>query len=229
MFRLRLSTTNAGVRTRPSTAGNPPGKLFLIGIVTLVVLWVLSGWLFGRQGPEQTILEPDSAPVVLAIQRIGQLHTVAMPMKDVLREESEAAPQGMAATLPGASSIYHWATHNQALVVAEGTVEAGIDLSQLTPKDVTTSRGADGKSLVRVHLPPVTIYRPTVRVRVENNQPGPFWRDENIVPKAQQDAEQRFTEAAEKAGIRQQARNNAIQKLNEMRHLFGDREVEFTF
>jgi hypothetical protein len=171
----------------------------------------------------------DSGPVVLSIQKIGQLHTASFTMKDVLRQESQHDPEGWVSNVPGAADVVHWATHNEALAVAEGTVEAGVDLSRVSVQDVTREKRADGKTVLHVRLPPVILYPPVVRLHVIHSQNGPFWRDEDIVPKAQARATQLFQAAAEQSGIRDRAQDNAIQTLQAMERAMGHTDVEFHF
>lgn len=191
-------------------------------------VWLLGTWLWNIGQSHRDGLPPETGPVVLAMQKIGQLHTTSFTMKDVVREETQVEPEGIIGNVPGVSNVVHWATRNQVLVVADGVVEAGVDLSALSAKDVTGTKDVTGKPVWRVHLPPVTIYPPNVKVRVEQNNPGWMWHDDNIVPKAQEKASQRLREAADKTGIRQQAQDNAIQTLHQMQQTMG-RDVEFYF
>jgi hypothetical protein len=150
-------------------------------------------------------------------------------MKDILRQVSESDPDGWIASLPGATDVVHWATHNEAVVEAQGSVEAGVNLARLTAKDVTRIRKPDGSYLVRVHLPAVSIYPPNVHLRVVNDRPGLMWRDEQILPKAQFHASQLFRESARKGGIVAQAQANALHTLEGMEGTLGHKDVEFTF
>ncbi|MCW3098979.1 MAG: hypothetical protein JWL77_4597 [Chthonomonadaceae bacterium] len=87
----------------------------------------------------------------------------------------------------------------------------------------------DGSTHLRVHLPPVMIYPPNVKVHVEHSQSGLMWHDENIVPKAEATAAHLFEEAAEKADIRGKARSNALETLQKTFKTLGVKNVEFMF
>lgn len=227
MVRIPVSSTNrpaAAPRLR-SLKGSRP---FVAGAFAFLGVWLLCQWVWNTRQANTRDMPIELGPVVLAMQKIGQLHTASFTMKDVVRQETQTEPEGMLANLPGASGVVHWATHNQALVVAEGTVEAGIDLSRLSAKDVTQAKRPDGTTALRVHLPPVTLYPPRVQARVERNEAGLMWRDENIIPKAEEKASQQFLVAAEKSGIRKQAEDNAIHTLQTMQHTLGH-DVEFYF
>ena len=218
-----MASPFSAARLRPLLTGRR-----LAGAGVLLGLLLMADWAWNARLAVVRDLPPESGPVVLSMQKIGELHTASFTMKDVVRQETQAEPEGLVSHLPGAVAMVHWATHNQALVVAEGTVEAGIDLSQLSARDVTWGTRSDGAKVWRVHLPPVKIYPPKVTERVEQNAAGMLWRDENIVPKAQERAAQQFVAAAEKSNIRQKAQENAIQTLHAMQHTFGQ-EIEFYF
>ena len=217
--------------TRPAAAPRlpiPGLRSFVAGAFALLAILLLCQWVWNARQSNMRDMPIELGPVVVAMQKIGQLHTASFTMKDVVHQETQSEPEGPLASFPGASNVVHWATRNQALVVAEGTVEAGVDLSRLTEKDVTQTKRPDGTAILRVHLPPVTLYPPRVQARVERNEAGMLWRDENIVPKAQEKASRQFLEAAEKQGIRQQAQDNAIHTLQTMQHTLGH-DVEFYF
>jgi hypothetical protein len=114
-------------------------------------------------------------------------------------------------------------------VVAVGSVEAGIDLRRISASDVTPVRLSDGTQGLRVRLPEPTIYPPAITVRVEKSGSGLLWKDENLVPKAEAEASRRFLDAAEKDGIRQHAKDNALEQMGKMRNLLGQKNIEFYF
>ncbi len=231
MGRFRLSPDYARYEPHAMAMGpaaSPLKKIALFAICAMLIC-LAAGWMFefGRQRSAE--LEPQTGPVLIAMQRLGQLHTVSFAMKDVLRQESQQEPEGWARNIPGVTGLVHWTTHNDALVVAQGSVEAGVDLSKLTDKDVSKVKTPDGKTVLRVHLPPVTVYPPNVTVHVENANSGAFWHDDNIVPKAQAQASRRFLDAAEQQNIRSVAQENAIRMLSQMQHTLGSPDIQFTF
>ncbi len=193
-----------------------------IGVVALVLFGSL---LSGRARNEPAV---QVGPLVASIQRMGQLHTVRYNMQDVVEHERSLEPQGILRSLPGADAVYHSATRNKVLVVAEGGVEAGVDLSKVTPENVTAVRTTSG-TRYRVRLPRATVYNPDVHVRVVNHDQGLFWNDENIVPEATRTVEQRFVAAAQKSDILATAETNALQMLTQMHLATGRSDVEFVF
>ncbi len=195
-------------------------------VFTVAALCLYAGW---RLAHPAAAPEPDSGPLLVAIRNIGQLHSASYTMKDVLRQETEQTPTGILADIPGGIELTHWATRNKALVTAEGTVEAGIDLSKIAPADISREKQPDGATLFRVHLPPVSLYPPVMKVHVENHSRGLLWRDENIAPAAQQEAGRRFIAAAEADGIRRKAACNAIATLQKLQSSVGNANVVFSF
>jgi hypothetical protein len=204
-------------------------KWLALCALALIAVGLCAGWLLGRSGLRPYGLEPDTGPVLLAVQKIGDLHTAKFIMNDVLHQDSQQEPDGLLGRVPGVAGVVHWATHNQALVTAKGSVEAGVDLSHLSVKDVTVLKQPDGTTRLRVHLPPVTVYPPNVTIQVEDSKSGPFWNDKNIVPKAEAQARTRFLDAAQNGGIRATAQENAVKMLTQMMHALGKDNVEFTF
>jgi hypothetical protein len=228
MFKVRFSPS--GPQTAALRTVTPAyGKMLSTLALLLVGGWALLHWIVATRHANQDGLPPDSGPVLVAIQQIGQLHTVTYSMKDVLHQESHHDPEGWVSNVPGATEVVHWATHNEALVMVEGTVDAGVDLSRLSARDVTVVKRPDGSTFQRIHLPPTTLYPPVVHLKVIHSDPGPFWRDENIVPKAQERAAKQFLTAAEQSGIRAKAQANAIQQLQAIEHALGHNDVEFAF
>lgn len=182
---------------------------------------------FSARPPERE--SPVSiVPLLSSIQNLGKLHAVRYNMSDVVEHERKLEPTGVFRALPGASEVYGAVTRNQVLVKAEGGVEAGVDLSQVGPENVTQIRTPEGVK-VRVRLPRAEVYTPDVRVSVVRKQEGIFWRDDNLVPEATRAVEKRFSEAARNANILQTAESNAVAMLSKMVHLTGSASVEFYF
>src|SRR5262249_32396234 len=150
------------VSQRPVPASAAALKALRRAGVALVCLILVVGWFVWRGNRRAE--EPETGPILLSMQSIGQLHTARMDLKEVLHHDTDRQPEGWLRDVPAANEIAHWATHNQALVTADGSVEAGVDLSRLTARDITRIPQPDGSIRLRVHLPPVTIYPPNVRV-----------------------------------------------------------------
>ena len=219
-----------GARTGTSTGVNKSLKVIL-GIAACVLAgWLITKAVIGVRNSAAAVNDDlDARPVITSLQQLGQLHTIKMNMKDVLRKSSDKDAEGWLHYVPGADTISNWATHNEALVNAEGSVEAGIDLSRISAADVTTVKTPGGASILRVHLPRAVVYPPNVRLNVEYSNNGLLWKDENLIPKAEAEASRRFKETAEKGGIRQHAQDNAVERLRQMQSVMGHQNLEFYY
>lgn len=227
MFRFRLAPTS--VPYGPSGGSNAGMKWMGALAVALLVMGIAAGWLLGRHQDRTGENYRDTGPIIMQMQKLGQLHTASFHESDVLTQETQADAGGWVKAIPGAEKVVGWATRNQAVVKATGTVEAGLDMTLISEKNIEQVKGDDGAMHLRVHLPAVTVYPPNVKVHVEHSQSGIFWHDENIVPKAEETASHLFEEAAEKADIRGKARANALETLQKTFKTLGVKNVEFMF
>jgi hypothetical protein len=170
----------------------------------------------------------QTGPLVKEIQALGQLHTVRYNVHDVLQHEQALKPSGWVRAIPLADRLYDMATKNTVLINADGGIEAGVDLSKVTPASVSRVTTPEGVKL-RVRLPQPEVYAPEVHVSVADHKRGLLWNDENIVPEATEQAARRFREAAEKSDILAAAQTNAIEALTKMQLAQGSTNVEFYF
>lgn len=193
------------------------------GIVGVTCAWAIGFWSL-RPRPS----EPAVGPLVQEIQRLGQLHTVRYNLRDVVEHERALEPSGLLASVPGAAALYRAGTKNTVVVIAEGGVEAGVDLSQVTEASVTKVPSSEGARL-RIRLPRATLFPPQVNVRVVQRQSGLFWKNENIVPEVTAAAQQRFQEAAYRSDILATAETNAVETLSKLQRVSGNEKVEFYF
>jgi hypothetical protein len=210
------------MRTKPKLS---PLKLILIALGGIWAFGLLTGIYVAKPNSTPTVL---TAPLIMQIQSLGQLHTVRYNVQDVLEHERHLEPQGWVSSLPGASALYESTTRNKVLVVANGGVEAGVDLSQVGLQNVTKVITPQGTK-VRIQIPHATLFAPEVHVKVVNRQAGVFWNDDNIVPEATQEVERRFKETASKNGILASAETNAVKMLSNMQAAAGNPNVEFYF
>jgi hypothetical protein len=194
-------------------------------LIVFVVGLVAGRFLSGPGDPEPGI---SVAPLVKSIQQLGQFHTVRFNMHDVIEHQRALEPKGLLGSVPGVGSLYKAATRNKVLVVAEGGVEAGVDLSQVNTESVTKVQTPEGPRY-RIRLPRATVYTPEVKVQVVRRRPGLFWNNENIVPEATRAVEQRWVSAAQQGNIAQAAETNAVQMLSQMQLASGNTRVEYYF
>lgn len=205
-------------------------KIFVGVILAGVVLFsCLFTALWVGDVRNQDRLPADTGPVLQAIKQLGQLHTVSYNFKDTVRQQTHEDPKGFWADIPGAKSVVAWATANHALVIAEGNVQAGVDLSKVTTADVKYQPLADGKRGLIVQLPPITIYPPNVHVRVVNESDSIFYHDKNIIPRTEAHAAQIFQQSAIDKGIVATAQQNTLHQLKTLMTKLKVNNVTFVF
>ncbi len=170
----------------------------------------------------------NTGSILVSMQKLGDLHTARISLKQEVDQKTNEQASGWLKAVPGANWLVGKATQNHAVVIADGTVEAGINLAKLTACDVRNTV-QNGVSTVTVHLPPVQLYPPNVTVHVISQSGSLFYNDENIVPQAQAHAATLFTSEAQQMHIEDQARSAAIQQLTGLTTKFGVKHVAFVF
>ena len=200
--------------------------MILSGVILLSCLFTA---LWVGHVHEENRLPADTGPVLEAIKQLGQLHTVSYHFKDTVQQQTHEEPKGFWADIPGAKSVVAWATANHALVIAEGNVQAGVDLSKVTTDDVKSKPMADGKRGLIVQLPPITIYPPNVHVRVVNESDSIFYHDKNIIPQTEAHAAQIFQQSAIDKGIVATAQQNTLHQLKTLMTRLKVKNVTFVF
>ncbi|RYG36518.1 DUF4230 domain-containing protein [bacterium] len=173
--------------------------LSIVALVAALGVGILLGGRFGTKSGEST---PWAGPLVLEkVKALGDLHTVSHTYQRVFEFETSQDVEGAWSAVPAASNIVQAATRNHALVSANGSVEAGVDLTQAR---------YEGTTLV---MPAPKVYEPNVKLRVHDQKTGLFWRDQNLAPKATESARAEFRVAAMRSGILKTAKENAERQV----------------
>ena len=194
--------------------------LFAGSLVTLLIILVL----FGRSlmslsaSPTPTLVPTPtlitSSAVVQQIQRLSRLETSSYSIQSVVSVERPGGLLGIG--------------RQKVLIIVQGTVIAGIDLSKLRPEDVTVS--PDGKQ-VTVKLPKVEIlsrYLDEGATQVYDHQTGLFTQpDSSLVIEAQQMGMSRVMQAACDGGIMKRATDDGQKALREFLRVVGFEVVSF--
>jgi len=119
-----------------------------------------------------------------------------------------------------------WYGENRVLLLAQGVVKAGVDLSQLKPEDVSVS----GKR-VRLRLPPpriTDVYLDETQTRVVERETGLLRAfDKNLEQTARQTALDDIGRAARRSGILKDAEERTRSQLTELFRQLGCEQVEF--
>lgn len=163
-------------------------------------------------GLRQRATSPDSAAVVAQVQQLNQLATVRYTVQKVVGMEEQKQPVGS----------------EKILLVMQATVEAGVDLSSLTPRDV--ERRSDGTLVLR--LPPARILHVSVddkETRVWDRQKT-WWTpwvpySVDLEKKARLEGLEAVKTAALRMGILKQAERNAEAAIRGLLQLAGVRVV----
>ncbi len=195
----------------------------LVGGSLLMLLIVLI--LFGRSlmsgsaPPPTPTLAPTptvitSSAIVQQIQRLSRLETSSYSVQSVVSAERPGGLLGIG--------------RQKVLIIVQGIVIAGIDLSKLRPEDVTIS--PDGKQ-VKVKLPEAEIlsrYLDEGATRLYDHQTGLFTQpDSSLVIEAQQMGMSRVMQAACEGGIMKRATEDGQKALREFLRVVGFEVIRF--
>jgi len=171
------------------------------------------GWFF--EVPVQTRTSPV---VVQGIQRLDQLSTVRFNESVVITKES------------GGEGIRQILTGEKLILVAEGDVEAGLDLSNLNREDVRLN---EKNKSVTIDLPQPQILSASLdekHTRVYDRDVGLVPRispSESLAEEARDEAQDKLLEAARKDDILIYAERNAEDSIRSFVTTLGFEEVRF--
>jgi uncharacterized protein DUF4230 len=171
------------------------------------------GWFFDV--PVQTTTSPV---VVKGIQRLDRLATVRFNESVVITKES------------GGKGLRQLLTGEKLILVAEGDVEAGIDLSSLDRGDV---RVDDKNKSVTIDLPQPQLFSASLdekHTRVYDQDMGLMPRinpSEDLAEEARGEAQDQLLEAARKDDILDYAERNAEGSIRSFVSTLGFEEVRF--
>jgi hypothetical protein len=198
----------------------------LVWALVIVVLALVTGVGIARYGDRIPWLAPilgqptqNSEAVVQGIQRLNELATVKYTTQVIVTEEQNT--RILQQPLP------EFLTGEKVLLMAVGEVQAGIDLEELSQRDV------------QVEGQRVTIDLPQARIldsSLDEDKTKLYDRDRGLLrirgndallEEARRDAEDRMVEAARQNGIVEQAQNNAEESLRVFVTSLGYEDVVF--
>jgi hypothetical protein len=200
-----------------SEQGAPSGKPRKAGWLALLVLIGTGSYFIGKRAhveqppPTSVTVEQPMPSVVLAVQSLARLQSVAFHMERVVDlTKKEQALWGLVET------------EDNILLVAVGDVEAGVDLGKLQKGDVTVD---ETKKSVRVVLPPVELFA----ARLDNERTYVHSRRTDVLGKkdvqleteARQRAERSIRDGALEAGILKLAEESAINTVRSLVQSLG--------
>lgn len=158
-------------------------------------------------GPAPTPAFISGDAIVQEIRKVSRLETTTYTIERVI-EAKQSDP-----------SWPDWLRGDRLLLIANGTVIAGVDLGQLQPSDVVVA--PDGQS-VTVKLPPVQIFNRdsilnNAKTRVYDRQTGILAApNQNLETQARQAAEGQLLQAACDEDIMQRATDDSREAVSKM-------------
>jgi hypothetical protein len=164
--------------------------------------------------PTPTII-PDPVTIIHEVQSLARLETIQYSVEKVITAETRQGPFGF---LFG----------DRLLLVAHGSVIAGVDLAEITESDISI----DEKGVVTLQLPPAEIFIAALdneKTYVYDREVGFLRRgDVELESAARLAAEKEILEAALSDGILEQAQINAEAYLFRLLGSLGFSNVRFT-
>jgi hypothetical protein len=158
----------------------------------------------------------NTPAVVLQIQSLSELVTVKYIIEKVVFAEAPRTTT-IDQLLPGRD--------DKLILLAQGVVKAGVDLSKIRPEDVTTS----GQT-IRITVPRAVItdqYLDENATQVLDRRAGLLRSyDQKLEQQARQEALAQIVRAARKNGIEREANERAQQQLKTFLKSLGYQEVE---
>jgi len=191
-------------------------KNILYGVLIAALVFTFLGlYAFLRYGQMQS-KKIDSTAVIMKVRALSRLETASFTIERII-DIKESTGTKLTDVLFGDSI----------LLIAQGEVVAGIDLSKLTEKDITIE---DKKITLRLPAPEILTSRlDSEKTRVYDRRQGLFTKgDKNIESKARSQAEASIRKAACDGKILDQAYENAKKQIRTLLLALGYEEVEIT-
>lgn len=189
-------------------------KLIVGSFLTLVLLILLTVAFYSNPfGKPIVRIDLSRDSVIKEMQKLGSLETAAFSIEKIV----EAGQQG--------NAFQDLLYGDRILLIAHGKVIAGVDLYTLTDQDIKIQ----GKEL-SVNLPAPRILSSTLdnsKTRVYDRTQGYLSRgNKDLETKARQAAEASITKAACDAGILEEARTSAIERIKQLFEFAGFSSVK---
>ncbi|MGA6102437.1 DUF4230 domain-containing protein [Psychrobacter pocilloporae] len=221
-----MNNTNGTHKPAKQPIATMSWVILLIGLAAIVFA-IYSAQKITEEEPIETITREG---VVTQIQQLNRLHTVAFSVDTVITSER-----------PG-SWMKLWQDEQKALFIAHGRVEAGVDLSALTPEmvqviqptqtitdaeDEQAANNAPASTMpqINITLPPTEIFSVYLDdIEIYDWQTGAFGMmqvDPKILAQAQIMAKKEVLERACRGDVMNMALQNAQTQLQQLFALTG--------
>ena len=217
-----MNSTNGTHKPAKQPIATMSWVILLIGLAAIVFA-IYSAQKITEEEPIETITREG---VVTQIQQLNRLHTVAFSVDTVITSER-----------PG-SWMKLWQDEQKALFIAHGRVEAGVDLSALTPEmvqvvqpvqvdeaQVDSNVPISAMPQINITLPPTEIFSVYLDdIEIYDWQTGAFGMmqvDPKILAQAQTMAKKEVLERACRGDVMNMALQNAQTQLQQLFALTG--------
>ena len=217
-----MNSTNGTHKPAKQPIATMSWVILLIGLAAIVFA-IYSAQKITEEEPIETITREG---VVTQIQQLNRLHTVAFSVDTVITSER-----------PG-SWMKLWQDEQKALFIAHGRVEAGVDLSALTPEMVQVVQPVQADEAqvdsnvpistmpqINITLPPTEIFSVYLDdIEIYDWQTGAFGMmqvDPKILAQAQTMAKKEVLERACRGDVMNMALQNAQTQLQQLFALTG--------
>lgn len=217
-----MNNTNGTHKPAKQPIATMSWVILLIGLAAIVFA-IYSAQKIKEEEPIETITREG---VVTQIQQLNRLHTVAFSVDTVITSER-----------PG-SWMKLWQDEQKALFIAHGRVEAGVDLSALTPEMVQVVQPVQADEAqvdsnvpistmpqINITLPPTEIFSVYLDdIEIYDWQTGAFGMmqvDPKILAQAQTMAKKEVLERACRGDVMNMALQNAQTQLQQLFALTG--------
>lgn len=194
---------------RPSEVSNSLNPIKILLLLILMCGIILTILLFKNPlSKPSTYIDLSRDSVVKEMQSLGRLETAAFSIEKIV----EAGIEG--------NVLQDLLYGDRILLIANGKVLAGVDLTTLSSEDVEV----DGKNLT-VNLPAPFIFSSSLdssKTKVYDRSQGLLSQgDKDLETEARKSAEQSIREAACGSGILEEARKNAIERVKQLFEFAG--------
>ena len=213
-----------GIRRKERSAGRGGGFVLALAAVGLTAMFLLAGKMFGFIDFGSTEIDRSQPPLLVQLSDLSEYRAASSNYELVIDLENDV------------KFLPDFVAGERSVMVAAGTVDAKVDFSGLTDKNIVVS--ADRKMVV-VHLPQPVLADPRVdneRTQVVARQRGVFTRIGGIFsdqPVNDQKlyvlAEEKLRAAAEASQLRDLAQKNTQAMLETMLRSLGFEQVTVVF
>lgn len=175
--------------------------ILFLGIIAVILGLILSIWLLVFKGNNGLKINTNRAAVIKEVQSLNRLETASFTIEKIID-----------AGTTDSNAFNNFFFGDKILLIANGKVIAGFDLSQIKESDIQVN-GTD----LKIKLPPPQILVVTLdnsQTRVYDRQKGILNQGEtNLESEARKVAETSIKQAACNGGILQQASDNGRKQL----------------